>query len=972
MGNILNENTAEVSDNSRASISKLTEIIISKNLFKDRAKQFLHTCENIPQEMLELPNWLIWHSVEREGQPKPAKVPLNPKTGQYASVTNPDDCINLEKALIGLDKHKKALGLGFVLNEKSKESHQIIFIDLDNCRNPGTGEWSEQAKEIVASLKSYTEVSQSGKGLHIFLKAHWDEKGRRLKDLEAYSTERYCAVTGNIQGVPPGAMAGIQERQDKFDAFVARYLAQEPQQPAAIGQGPPEETTGGGLSDEEIIERLKKLEKAAKLWEGDTFPANGDHSAADAMLLSYLAFWTAKDPEQMERIFSQSGLAKRKKWTDRQDYQERSIAAAITNCQQVYTGKYPDSDIEAARSVVAQVTKITSETVFAVDVLRALSVLKSKAFNEYVKFKESCRGKVNLNDLERTVNFYMAAAQAKTPVETKTTKQAVPDAPADLVVPSEYTFTEQGVRTYYGKDQIVVCPVPVLLTGILANQDTGTEKVIIAWKRGGRWHKESVLRSVAFSSRNIIQLTDRGLPTSSESAKQLVKWLSALEGSNLDTLQTAKAVSTMGWHGDYVFLPGLENGIILDSNSDGEAALAEGYKPSGTIEDWLTKIEQIRNYPLARLILAASFAAPLLKIFNQRVFLLHIWGGSTGGKTAAMYAALSAWGDPDDLVFNFNSTDCGIERTAAFYKDLPLALDERQIRGKEQEAIEAIAYVLGSGKGKRRGSKTGLQTTSKWRTIAITTGEETITSHNTLKGVFSRVLEPSGRPIPNTELAADVYRWTKTVHGTAGPEFMRRFIAKYPPRENYLQLQETHETITKKIGEEYPSIIAAHRSAAATLLIADALFNELLLGMDDQAAAENTMDFVPEVMGMMTTNDEADDGNRAWEFISGWLAKNNARFQDGAKDPLGFIKKVDGHDCIYIESGEMNKILSREGLSPRKILAELAEASHLLTFKAKEKTRYSKQERWNGARPWFNVLIPEKQSREDSEDTVEP
>lgn len=74
-----------------------------------------------------------------------------------------------------------------------------------------------------------------------------------------------------------------------------------------------------------------------------------------------------------------------------------------------------------------------------------------------------------------------------------------------------------------------------------------------------------------------------------------------------------------------------------------------------------------------RFILAASFAAPLLRIVKQRIFFVYNWGGSKGGKTAALKAALSAWGDPERLMVNFNATQVGLERTAPFTATSPSA-----------------------------------------------------------------------------------------------------------------------------------------------------------------------------------------------------------------------------------------------------------------------------------------------------------
>ena len=41
-----------------------------------------------------------------------------------------------------------------------------------------------------------------------------------------------------------------------------------------------------------------------------------------------------------------------------------------------------------------------------------------------------------------------------------------------------------------------------------------------------------------------------------------------------------------------------------------------------------------------RFILAAAFAAPLLRIIKQRIFFVYNWGSSKGGKTAGLKAVV--------------------------------------------------------------------------------------------------------------------------------------------------------------------------------------------------------------------------------------------------------------------------------------------------------------------------------------------
>jgi putative DNA primase/helicase len=59
-----------------------------------------------------------------------------------------------------------------------------VGIDLDGCRDPQTGVIEPWALEVVRLLDSYTEVSPSGRGLHIWVRGFLPEGGNRRGQVE--------------------------------------------------------------------------------------------------------------------------------------------------------------------------------------------------------------------------------------------------------------------------------------------------------------------------------------------------------------------------------------------------------------------------------------------------------------------------------------------------------------------------------------------------------------------------------------------------------------------------------------------------------------------------------------------------------------------------------------------------------------------------------------------------------------------
>jgi putative DNA primase/helicase len=150
--------------------------------------------ENYPSEMTPLPQWCVYRLEEVNGER--TKVPYDPTTGYKASTTDPKTWASFEVALAAYQDLGSYNGICFMLTEEAG----IVFIDLDNCIIDGNIEpWAE---EIVKRFNSYTERSQSGRGLHILIKG--TKPGNKCRTtkyphkVEIYSHSRQCCLTGDV------------------------------------------------------------------------------------------------------------------------------------------------------------------------------------------------------------------------------------------------------------------------------------------------------------------------------------------------------------------------------------------------------------------------------------------------------------------------------------------------------------------------------------------------------------------------------------------------------------------------------------------------------------------------------------------------------------------------------------------------------------------------------------------------------
>ena len=143
--------------------------------------------------------------VRTESGQRWTKIPINPRTGRNASVSNPATWATLDVAVASVERHGLA-GVGIVLTADDN----LVGIDLDHCITDA-GSLSPLAAEILSYAETYAEISPSGEGIRLFARGK-DVSVLKEEEagIEVYTTGRYLTVTGNkledapneIQGAP--------------------------------------------------------------------------------------------------------------------------------------------------------------------------------------------------------------------------------------------------------------------------------------------------------------------------------------------------------------------------------------------------------------------------------------------------------------------------------------------------------------------------------------------------------------------------------------------------------------------------------------------------------------------------------------------------------------------------------------------------------------------------------------------------
>jgi putative DNA primase/helicase len=271
--------------------------------------------EMIPEELKQHPKWMLWKAIpDKKDRNKMTKPPCNLK-GNLASKNDPKNWFTFDQVKEAFLKGGFS-GIGIVIDE----TDDLICIDLDDI-----GEMKNLPDEkYKMTLQSYTELSPSESGLHIWIKGEKPEwMGTKKNGFEVYGgTCSFLTVTGNTfhQTAAP-----IVENQKMIDYIAAKHFKED-------DEAAEDATSENGLTDNEVLQIALQNDMTKKLFSGDfsdyKTDSKNDQSKADFALCYDLAKIT-KDAAQIERLFMKSGLY-RKPPLKHKSYPQRTAKKALT------------------------------------------------------------------------------------------------------------------------------------------------------------------------------------------------------------------------------------------------------------------------------------------------------------------------------------------------------------------------------------------------------------------------------------------------------------------------------------------------------------------------------------------------------------------------------------------------------------------------------------------------------------------
>lgn len=516
----------------------------------------------------------------------------------------------------------------------------------------------------------------------------------------------------------------------------------------------------------------------------------------------------------------------------------------------------------------------------------------------------------------------------------------------------DWEAEDTGIFKKNGFNDEMACPHPIMPIERLVNIDTGEEKLKLAFRKGAIWRKIIVSKIVLANSNKVTELAGSGIAVTSQTARAFVSYISDLENLNYDIIPERKSIGRCGYIADEGFSPFVE-GLIFDGDANFKG-MFEAIRSRGSVEKWLETAKEVRGMSLtARILLAASFASPLLEPLNCLPFFVHLWGVDSGtGKTVALMVAASVWGDPTigSFVKTFDGTTVGLEKTAAFLNNLPLCLDELQLAKDLKGCTNFDVYKLAQGVGRTRGNRSGgVDLTPTWRNCILTTGESPLTGQAAGAGAVNRVLDIECRSAQ--AVIRDGMRISSIIkrnYGFAGRIFVEEL---YQPGV-LEQVTERYRQLFQQLNDM--DTTEKQAMAAAAIILADELACRWIFqGTERPLTIEQISEF-------LASRAAVSAGDRGYQYLCDWVTQHSNQLV-GRSDTVEVLGALDGNRAYIIRS-VFERILQDAGYSTAAMISYLKQ-EHLIETRGRNNT---KGKRINGIpTECFCLLLPAVDTEEE-------
>lgn len=409
-------------------------------------------------------------------------------------------------------------------------------------------------------------------------------------------------------------------------------------------------------------------------------------------------------------------------------------------------------------------------------------------------------------------------AQCQQSAGLKVVGDMLADAPAEalgLFVPEGWVLKEDGVYRVDLESGAAeqVTAAPVVVAAFKTDVDSALERYVELAVRSpvtGEWQRYVLEAAAIYDTTKAVRSLREGANVpgvSSVTAKHIVEYLTEFEKLNVQNVRRDLVTYSCGFKSSLprvgeAFVSGKRiitrdgvaeatgaaGGAERDKElleflalSPGEQQLAEALSArKGTLDGWVAEVlRPVAHLDAPRLAVYLALAPPVMRFTNVPNFIVDFSGLPGTGKTLTARIAASCWGDPSDegLVLGWDSTKVGLERVAAFFRNVLIVRDDTS-RARRKEDVGHFVYEFCGGRERGRGAPEGLRAAGTWQSVMISTGEEPLYSFLSTGqgGARRRTVEFTQPCIPSPKLQKHVAYALKRHYGHAAEVFVRYLL----------------------------------------------------------------------------------------------------------------------------------------------------------------------------------------------------
>lgn len=536
-----------------------------------------------------------------------------------------------------------------------------------------------------------------------------------------------------------------------------------------------------------------------------------------------------------------------------------------------------------------------------------------------------------------------------------------------IATPEPYRVSQSGVHVLqsFGPQQkwVQITYAPLVITTAYTDAD-GKQSVELAWTDRGKVVRRIVGREAIVRGRELIKtLGGDGLPVIESDAREIERWLAAFEAENRDVIPTGYVARHLGWQPDGTFVASPGGDTRLEVAYEEQKGAAAAHRAAGSLDKWQAGVAQLEQHPVPRVVLAASFAATLLRPLSIPSFTVDISSRSTRGKTTCLQGGLSVWADPSEdarALASWRTTLIGAEKHLNLVRGMVTTLDET-MTAESPEIVNNIIYDLPKNEGKLRGGgwPSGLQ----WQTVLLSTGERPALSYSTHQGAAARVLSLTTSPFGEGggPAAVAMRECILDNHGTAGPAFVEKLLEQISTPEGLAFLRTEQEQlrvqllgITDMSGRRAPKV--------AVVALAERLAHRWGILPYQPMPLEQWQTMFTDVV------DESDNRpEMAMDVLRAHVAAHAAHlYRQGQskrdEQPyagwLGLVPPAGGATWVAIAPEKARKILDDAGYSLDAVLQGWIEAGYLELMES-QRPKHLIKKKLLGAQAKYLVFTPE-------------